>query len=137
MQVTRVYITDPDPGESNGLVAGVAVEIDGSVLIRNMRLVARKDGSLLVDFPSEMLFDRCGGCGRKVKCVASFCDWCGVPHEPWDRPNPETNGRRSNFINVVHPTNSTGRTIIETAVFAAYRRHKSRQQESQEAQESK
>ena len=127
MVVTRVSITEPDPGSRECLLAYPAVEVDGSLLIRNLKLIQRADGTALVDFPSEPLFDRCGGCGKKVDCVAYFCGWCGVPHEPWGRPKPE-DGRRSNFVNVVHPTNAHGRHVVEQAVMTEYRRFKSRQQ---------
>ena len=128
MNVTQVRIVDPDPNSRDCLLAYASVVLEGELVIKDMKLIRRTSGEIIVDFPSTPLKDHCGGCGRSVECTAHYCPRCGTAREPWRAADQQTgNGdqRRSIFTNVVHPTNNGTRRDIERAVIEAWKRHKS------------
>lgn len=131
MIVTHVSILEPEGAEAReGLLAFVTITLDNEFVVRDMKLIQRRDKTMFVDFPSVSAPVHCSTCSRKIGCISRYCPFCGEPRNSTLDTKFTQDGQRraSAFVNLAHPTKQYCREMIHNAVLTAWHRHKSRQQ---------
>jgi len=109
----RVCVVDPD---ARGLRAYASVQIDGLLVVRDLKVVHIPRG-LVVVMPERRFFRHCEDCGEPNHTRANYCNGCGRPLTP--RP-PLSGGKVVEHMDVMNPTCAEGRRLIEDAVLPAY-----------------
>jgi DNA-binding cell septation regulator SpoVG len=119
INVSEIEITLPDRVRHTRLRAYVSVLIDGWLRVGEMR-ITEKNGRLTLWFPSRPLHAHCPACSAKVEFKHTYCWGCGAPL-PDQTPREADGSLVRMYANCVHPIRQYERSIVERAVFAAYR----------------
>ena len=100
------------------LKAFACVALDGCFVIRDIKIISRKDG-LFVAMPSRKLSFCCPRCNAKNHLRASFCNSCGGRLAV---PSTAVNGRGRTklYADVAHPITQECRESFHQRILAAY-----------------
>lgn len=120
MEITRVAIRYPSPTDHDRCIAYATATLDDELVIKNMRIVRRDDGSLLLAMPCQPRNLPCDACNKDVPFNHHFCHYCGEKLDAFVDP------RDKKYQDHVHPANQDFRDYLEDQVFMEYERHKKR-----------
>jgi stage V sporulation protein G len=100
------------------LKAFACVALDGSFVIRDIKIISRRDG-LFVAMPSRKLSFCCPRCNTKNHLRAKFCNTCGGRLTV---PSTAVNGRgrAKLYADVAHPITQDCRESFHKKILAAY-----------------
>jgi stage V sporulation protein G len=69
------------PANGDGVLAYVAITVDGGLVVRDLKIVNGPQDVLVV-FPSRKLTDHCPNCDGKNHLRARYCNDCGHRLDP-------------------------------------------------------
>lgn len=116
MKVTEVKITLTEGRNNDKLRAYAEVVIDAALVIHEIRIVERRDGTLLVCMPSRKTCDCCPACETRTPLTQNYCGECGL-YLNHNRPI-ELDARL--YHDVCHPITREARAELVGAILAAY-----------------
>ena len=112
MEVTEVTITMAETHPDHNLLAFANVTFDNAFVVRDMKIIRRRDGKLLLAMPSRKLSFNCATCRCKNPVDANYCNRCGksLPKKEYGRKHED----------VAHPIDASARRMIEQEVLEVY-----------------
>jgi DNA-binding cell septation regulator SpoVG len=121
MQVTdvRIRLAEPSKTPNPRIRAYAVVEIDGQLVIHDLKVVVGRLGRLIVAMPDRTAVSRCPKCDEKNPVTQPYCGHCSarLPEGRIDRALAD--GGRLHY-DFVHPTRPTLRALINHAVLRKY-----------------
>ena len=121
MEITEVRIKLIS-GSDEKLLAFATITIDGSFVVRDLKLIDGGDGrGLFLAMPSRKLTMRCPRCGQKNHLRSNYCNQCGVRFTAEEGGAPRPAGKRMRLhADIAHPVNAVARDAVQKSVFEAY-----------------
>ncbi|HTL51675.1 MAG TPA: SpoVG family protein [Planctomycetota bacterium] len=110
-------------GSDEKLLAFATITIDGSFVVRDLKIIDGGDGrGLFLAMPSRKLTMRSTRCSQKNHIRAHYCNHCGIRFTAESTPpNPNRSGKRLRLhADIAHPVNADARDLIQKTVFEAY-----------------
>ena len=103
------------------LRAFCAVVFDDCFVVKDVKVLERSDGSLLLSMPDRELADRCPFCKSQTPYKYVRCGKCGAQLAPDREPVDPDTGRTIRYACVAYPLNMDYRREMERRIFSAYR----------------
>jgi DNA-binding cell septation regulator SpoVG len=107
------------PGPVGRLHAFAAVTLADVLVIRDIRVLARDDGTYFLSLPSAPVHAPCPDCRRQAPLKAVFCPHCGRRIGPRAAP-PDERGRARLYRDTCFPIRADFRMALEAAVLEAF-----------------
>lgn len=121
LTVTGVTVMSAAASEHPRLLGFSAITLNGCLRLRNLKIIRRTDGSMIVTMPQEMECDYCPQCRVRNPITCKFCPNCGIGR-PSQRARQEASGRTRIWHDICHPLCQEARDEIVGAVLMEWER---------------